>query len=1107
MTNPTVQPCHSAVLAILLLVGACPASLLAQAESADDAPPMRAARGELIKQADLDVRLIDEDGNLVPLLGFTLEEFVQLRERVRREQAANDRGISINGSIDLLATVDEEKAYCALDVTYKVRLSQRGESEELLWIPVPLRLDKAIVSQVSIDNMRPNDFFLHTEQEGFVGWIHAKPNTEHTIQVQAKIVISETGGTRTLNVKLPNLTTEARVVIPKLGLTVKRNEERSFITKEENDQQTVIKIDNAGGGVSVGWTEQPAVKPLVEVRGAMRVEVHANHVAAEATLKVRSRGEPISSFVVYMPPGMELTSLQVPGFQIATSDDPQHKRQAVAVRRNDGPTSSVIEITLRAAAPEIEQPQPNRLLQVAGFDVKEADLQLGTIDVAVKGNWSVTWKPDSFVQPEPVSVPVDATAVTARFVYDRQPFSLQVELQQKQRRVRVAADYIVRVGETQADLEADIHYETTGTETGAIKLDLAGWTIAGVRLGETALDEYEIDDNQVLTLPVDPSATMLDIFVQGQQTLPADGDRIAFSLPRPLDRAQPAVATVLVLPSENVELTPRVSEMKFLVEAAVPSDIELPSQTAPPFFYREELSTDTTEPSLFVARKRIRQRMVDASVATIARLRDTGLLVEQEIFLAISYGTANQLRVDVPTNVLDSGTLKFSIDDKPAAHEQLEMVDDSLPNLARVNVDLSGERTGNIVVRTQYSLAAEDVTSSNTIQIPLLQPTEEDSVTVSSNVLQVAAGESRAITLADEGWTRDNAAGEQPLPHNQLRLRTVGTVRSAPIRTASVEQQSSRKTSVSRAWLQTIISDSDRVDRVVFRLVSNEAQLHIQLPAVVDANGLQVAINGQAAEFRVGEDQLLRVTQPPALLGREVALEMLYWGDPATISRSTLQAALPKLKEAQRIDRVYWEVLLPRNRHLAWAPALVTPELVWRFEHLHWGPQGRLNQRQLEELLAASSQDVPESMNRYLFSSTGAVSTIAYTTVDRITLMFVFSLVALLAVLPFFYLAPLRQPPAYFAIGVILAALAITFPGPAVLFGQAGAIGVALALVACVLRRVIGTPQPASLAPRSRVHVAPDSQPSGLGFGEGSSRATTATAPAHLKVAQVETES
>ena len=239
--------------------------------------------------------------------------------------------------------------------------------------------------------------------------------------------------------------------------------------------------------MSLGWSEQIAVKPLVEVRGAMRVDVHANHVSAEAALAVRSRGEPINSFVVYMPPGMQLTSLQVPGFQIATSDDPQRKRQTVAVRRIAGPTSDVIEITLRAEMPEIGQAKPSRLLQVAGFEVKEADLQLGTVDVDVKGNWSVAWKPDSFVQPESrawLPTPRRRPRVSCTIA---SPFSLQVELRRKQPRVSVAAEYVVRVGETRAGLEANFNYETTGTEAGTISFKLPGWTVEGVAGGRHAV--------------------------------------------------------------------------------------------------------------------------------------------------------------------------------------------------------------------------------------------------------------------------------------------------------------------------------------------------------------------------------------------------------------------------------------------------------------------------------------------------------------------------------------------------------------------------------------------------------------------------------------------
>ena len=158
--------------------------------------------------------------------------------------------------------------------------------------------------------------------------------------------------------------------------------------------------------------------------------------------------------------------------------------------------------------------------------------------------------------------------------------------------------------------------------------------------------------------------------------------------------------------------------MKWLVEAAVPSDVALPSQTSAPFFYREELSADTAEPSLFVAGKRIRSRMVDASVATAAVLSGPGLLVEQEIALAIAFGTTNQLIVDAPSSVIDSGTLHSRSTARPAAFERIELGEDAALNLGRVNVDLASERTGDVVVRARYELAAGNVNSGGKVEIP-----------------------------------------------------------------------------------------------------------------------------------------------------------------------------------------------------------------------------------------------------------------------------------------------------------------------------------------------------------------------------------------------------
>jgi hypothetical protein len=132
--------------------------------------------------------------------------------------------------------------------------------------------------------------------------------------------------------------------------------------------------------------------------------------------------------------------------------------------------------------------------------------------------------------------------------------------------------------------------------------------------------------------------------------------------------------------------------------------------------------------------------------------------------------------------------------------------------------------------------------------------------------------------------------------------------------------------------------------------------------------------------------------------------------------------------------------------------------------------------------------------------------------VSRLMLLMVSSGLALAVVLPFIYMPTLRQPAVFFVVGVMLFGVAVTYPEHAALLGQAGAIGLGLAIVACALQRLVGrtpiTPM-MSIARRGSVYVAPDSQASGVSVRaiEGSSHATTATAPAHLQVARVESES
>ncbi|HUG66706.1 MAG TPA: hypothetical protein VMM76_03075, partial [Pirellulaceae bacterium] len=190
--------------------------------------------------------------------------------------------------------------------------------------------------------------------------------------------------------------------------------------------------------------------------------------------------------------------------------------------------------------------------------------------------------------------------------------------------------------------------------------------------------------------------------------------------------------------------------------------------------------------------------------------------------------------------------------------------------------------------------------------------------------------------------------------------------------------------------------------------------------------------------------------------------------------------------------------------------ATLTSELVWQRDQWYWGRRGRLEQQSLEELVGASTQEaVSPDTNRYLFSSTGSVDSVVFVKVSRLTLMLVSSGLALAVVLPFIYLPTLRQPGVFVVVGVMLFGVAVTYPEHAAVLGQAGAIGLGLAVVAIAIQRAVGRSPVAPIPRRSSVFITTDSQASvgSVRLPDGSSHATTATAPAHLQVARVEGES
>jgi len=1130
-----VQPRLVPLLSVVFtcVVWTC-GSLFAQPQASDNPSPTRAPSGDLIRESDLKIRLFDENGILREVPGYTLEDFLELealRSRLKEQQGAPPKTV-FAGSIELDGRVDSEKHFAKLLVTFRIRLTARADAEERTWTAIPLRLDDSFVDYGAIEHDEEGDFEVTREEAAYVCWLRAAPDSTHTIRVPIKVPVRRTGSQNSLSVTLPNMSATMRLTVADEMIEAFIPSGRSNVVWDTEGGATVITVESRGGELDLAWRKRGQALPhALEATCATTVHVHGNHIWSEAQLKVRSRAEPIDSFIVRLPDGMELASRSDVDFQIsALPPSDENGRQDVLVKRLGGSTRGLIEVHLEAALPPITAQTQRRAVQLDGFSVQDSVREWGSVDVMLDGSWSPTWHPGQFVQR--VAVPEDPTRqqpVAARFLYDRQPYSLQLDLIPKLTRVAFDTTYIVDVSEDKIQLDARIAYSTNDANVDSLSLKMPGWTIETPP--ESLANQFSVDDNGILTIPIAAGATELDLQVRAQRTIDKNAADISFDLPRPTESELLPNATLIVLASDNVELTPELASMKWLNQETRTPTLELPKRSAAPLLFREELSTEGSEAARFVARWRVRPRETTVVVTSDAALDGDMVQVRQSFAATVAYAPLAELTIAIPASVVASGTIQITSGEQELTYRVVtppEPEPAAVPNPIPVPTPKTAEPvapvasqmtvgvvslptavTGEFQIDIAFEIPRKDVIGADGLQIPLVQPAGDEATENVTNALTVRSDENTALTLADELWAMQSDAALPTNGKHELRVRATGVVLAALVQTFVVESRTSGSTSIPRVWIQSWLMPTARRDRVCFQLLSDQPLVHVQLPSTAHSKELRVLVEGKPPIELVNHGDLsLTITLADEQVGRNVGLEMWYHWETARDSR--FGVAIPSIIDADRAERVYWQIVLPRNEHLAWIPATLTSELVWQRDQWYWGRHGRLEQPALEELVGASTREpVSPDTNRYLFSSTGSVDSVEFVKVSRLMLMVVSSGLALAAVLPFIYLPTLRRPDVFFAAGVMLFGFAVTYPDHSAMLGQAGAIGLGLAIAACALQRLVGRSSMTPVTRRGSVYIAPDSMAAGASarVTDGSSRATTATAPAHLQVAQVEGES
>ena len=159
------------------------------------------------------------------------------------------------------------------------------------------------------------------------------------------------------------------------------------------------------------------------------------------------------------------------------------------------------------------------------------------------------------------------------------------------------------------------------------------------------------------------------------------------------------------------------------------------------------------------------------------------------------------------------------------------------------------------------------------------------------------------------------------------------------------------------------------------------------------------------------------------------------------------------------LSQVYWQIVLPGDEHVIRSPGRLSSASRWQWLGSFWGQRPVMSQPELEEWSEASSQIGPTTaQNEYLYTGLAPVLSIEFITAPRWLIVLIASSAVLAIGLVWIYVPAARQGWIVAATACLIAALAVAFPVPALLFAQAAAIGVVVALLALLLKRATARP-------------------------------------------------
>ena len=1080
---------------------------VAEDSPAAEKPDNATASGKPSIQTDIEtLYLRDKDGELVPILNMTFEDFqrlYRLDKKLTQPQVPPSYTIErmdINGHAK---KKDGQKV--DLTIRLKVKLIKDGIAK------IPLRLQSAILSQPAVYSGNGEHYLSSAGPKGgFVSWISGTAGSTHEIKLQMLAPTVTVGKQSQLNLSLPRASASKLIMNVPKGGTVSIANSGKLVKNGARERTpkrdcTVHTVRGLGDEFQMTWGvagEKPPSSILIEATGDIEVTVTGPGVVSTlARFRITGIGGDLESVKIQLPPNSKPILVDDPSYvtEIAsTGQDQNGTGSPIALVRFTEPTRGPIDVEL-----SVEQTKPliasetDQAMDVMGFRVLDAISHSGSVSLNADGDWLVQWEENTGLRRITGGANTAASAnVIAVFEYYRQPATLPIQIYQNPTKINLEPLYVVDVQANQATLDAILKFRVRGTPASFVECDLSGWQVTSV--GDASLvSEDAIRMNEVAPLNIPLASAKRGDFTMRLQAVkklelpnndePENSTLLKLQLPG-FKNMNVAPAVVVVNPADNLTLIGNATTNAFDSEP-VPANLSVTPRDRPPlcYLYRGDPNSAMLEYKMVR-----REQSINVDIDNSLEVKSNYARVTQKFDYFVRYEALEQVRLDLPPALAEIASLRILLDDQEVDLDALrkssfavQAEDEPAPEAKPLNKSTGA--TDILPLPSERGKVAEE--QSLRWDIPLPQPKSENikvelSYDIPGELAQrnvdandstddriwscyfaaPAEGNQRRVTFAvntpdklvaeltdTRSWTT-STNGTQAADSLNVAAKT--QPQTADVRVRRVDAERSQSIVIERAFTQTWLGKSQRQDRTTLLLGAAESPLLVQLPRGADSNAAYVLINGQPAIHNDAGNATLSIELPPDI-GDKLRLEVGYpFKNRSSIGPMRME--MPALNDAGWIRELYWQVVTPADEHLIWSSDRFALNNRWQLEGLGWQRQPEFSQSELEEWGGATKQlQPPTDTNTYLFGGFGERASLELRTASRRFLLLAGAIAALCAFFLWQFATETVRKFAVLPLFLTVVVAAALNLGLAVLLCEAAAIGFALIGMARLIQWIL----------------------------------------------------